>query len=80
VEYFKDTIDVINNQFQSKKNQKVSPFGIEIDRHIHSIFFGENCIIIIKKTIEQLKKKTIYRHNDKVSKNIFYFLYYIYYF
>lgn len=61
VDYFRKLVDKINSKFSLTKNEM----------NISTITFGYNCIIITKKTNEQLLlDKTPYLHLHRLDKNI----------
>jgi len=67
MEVFKDLLDDVNREFLHADNRRLQErrVGAEISlrtrQHISSITFGQNCIIIMKKSAEEVCK-----YNDRV--------------
>jgi hypothetical protein len=59
IEIFKDLVDDINREFLTERNRAAQEerVGQEVSaatrRHISSITFGQNCIVVVKKTDEE---------------------------
>lgn len=66
VEVFKDLLDDVNHEFLSEDSRRAQErrVGAEVSaetrRQISSVCFGQNCIIIAKKTEEEQQ------YNDRV--------------
>jgi hypothetical protein len=62
VEIFKDLVDDVNNEFlnsrnRERQNHSLEPIlSLEARSSIGSITFGQNCIIVAKKTTEELER------------------------
>lgn len=67
MEVFKDLLDDVNREFLHADNRRLQErrVGAEISlrtrQHISSVTFGQNCIIIMKKSAEEVCK-----YNDRV--------------
>lgn len=74
IESFKPLIDIINNEFISAQDLEAlesslgSKFSKETLNLIQSVFFGQNCVIIVKKTVEEIEnfKKRMYRFSNNI--------------
>jgi hypothetical protein len=73
VEIFKDLLDDVNEEFltDSDRRKQQARVGQEISaatrRHISSVSFGQNCIIIVKKTEEEFSySDRVYRYKKNL--------------
>lgn len=72
VENFKNLVDEINSLYLSEKEREeqsllTENFNQEVKKQISSITFCQNCIIILKKTEEEMKReRDDYRYKDNL--------------
>ena len=68
VNQLKAVVDSVNRVYIDGHNPP-TVFGPEIDNHISSIFFGDNCIIISKMTLGEENRPKEYKWKDKIQVN-----------
>ena len=56
VNIMKGLADVVNRQFAPSGDPFVSAFGMEIDKVVTGVFFGQNCIVVVKTTFDDRDK------------------------
>lgn len=66
---FKDLVDVVNREYAPKSAPFTSIFGDDVDSWVGSIYFGLNCVILIKMTEEERRDflHRTYRFGDKLA-------------
>lgn len=68
IEIFKDLLDDVNSEFLSRNAREAQErrighdFCLETRQAVSSITFGQNCIIVVKKTEEETKAAFNNRH------------------